>query len=172
MSTDADQLNPTPVPTPVPAGVVGQPEVIKKCTDLVQDFRDGKITKVVACTKIMQTLPSAFVEGGSGEQAAQSYFEILDQTEKELAEAAKCGTCSGGAGTRGDRPRFRSPNAGGNEGGSGAAAQDEGRGDRGRTTLVPPTEEAEIAPALFLRMMSPEPRGAGSTTHSLRSDPM
>jgi hypothetical protein len=50
-----------------------------------------------------------------------------------LAEAAKCGTGSGGAGTSRDCPRFRSPNGGGNEAGSGAVVQDEGRGNRGRT---------------------------------------
>ncbi|KAJ7356575.1 hypothetical protein DFH08DRAFT_688781, partial [Mycena albidolilacea] len=79
----------------VPAGIAGQAEVIKKCTDLVQDFRDKKFSKAVACTKIMQAIPTAFVEGGAGERAAHSCFEILDQIEKELAEAAARG--SGGA---------------------------------------------------------------------------
>ncbi|KAJ7117926.1 hypothetical protein C8R43DRAFT_901737 [Mycena crocata] len=78
----------------VPPGVAGQAEVIKKCTGLVQLFRDGKVTKSAACTRIMQAIPSSFVEEGPGQQAAESYFEMLDIVERELADAANRGRAS------------------------------------------------------------------------------
>jgi hypothetical protein len=87
---------PQPNPTPVPPGLEGNPEVIQKCTSLVQQFRERKISKGVAYGRIAQAIPSAFIEGGAGEQAVQAYVEILDQTEKELAEAATRGRRSSG----------------------------------------------------------------------------
>ncbi|KAJ7709055.1 hypothetical protein B0H17DRAFT_1124822 [Mycena rosella] len=101
-------------PTYVSPGLEGETEVIAKCSAILQEFRDKKITKVATCTKIMQSIPTAFVEGGAGERAVQSYIEILDQTKKELTEAAKHGSGGGGAG--GVRPS-RSPSLHGGDGG-------------------------------------------------------
>ncbi|KAJ7439124.1 hypothetical protein FB451DRAFT_1059881 [Mycena latifolia] len=85
----------------LPPGITARTDVITKCSSLVQEFRDGKISKAVACTRIMSAIPDSFVEGGQGEQAAHAYFQILDKAEKELADAA----ARGGA----DRCRPRSP---------------------------------------------------------------
>ncbi|KAJ7124835.1 hypothetical protein C8R43DRAFT_1135511 [Mycena crocata] len=79
----------------VPPGLAGQPGIVQKCSLLVQEYRDGKIGKSAACTKIMQAIPSAFVENGAGEKAAQAYFDIIDQTEKELIAAAERGGAGG-----------------------------------------------------------------------------
>ncbi|KAJ7681326.1 hypothetical protein B0H17DRAFT_1182034 [Mycena rosella] len=117
-----------PSTTVVPAGLVGRTDIISKCSDLVQQFRDAKITKAVACTRIMSAIPDSFVEGGAGEKAAHTYFELLDQAEKERTAAAARGAGAGGAGGAGnggprsrspspdddgDRPRSRSPDGGG-----------------------------------------------------------
>jgi hypothetical protein len=75
----------------IPAGLEGHPDVVQKCTSLVQQFRDGKIEKGVAYARIVQSIPPAFVEGSAGERAAQSFVEILDQNERELATAASRG---------------------------------------------------------------------------------
>ncbi|KAJ7461001.1 hypothetical protein B0H11DRAFT_2241977 [Mycena galericulata] len=106
----------------VPPGLSGQPAVVQKCAEMVQAFRDGKITKPIASTRIMGAIPTAFVEGGSGEQAAHAYLEILDQIEKERADAANRGGGGGGRGhTRtpspnGGRRRTRSPSPHGSGG--------------------------------------------------------
>jgi hypothetical protein len=111
--------------TTIPPEVAGQADVIGKCDDLVQGFRDGKVSKATACAKIMQAIPSAFVEGGSGQKAAEAYFEILEQVAKELADAADRG---GGRG----RSRSRSPNGGRREH-SRSASPDGGHGGRPRS---------------------------------------
>ncbi|KAJ6541789.1 hypothetical protein B0H19DRAFT_958387 [Mycena capillaripes] len=99
MSEDGQPSGPT-----VPPGVAGQADVIKKCNALVQSFRDGTINKSTACAKIMQPIPMSFVEGGPGQQAAESYFEMLEQVAKELADAAD----RGGGGGSGRRSRSQS----------------------------------------------------------------
>ncbi|KAJ7075936.1 hypothetical protein B0H15DRAFT_934479 [Mycena belliarum] len=101
---------------PTPPGLEGQPEVAKKCADIVQQFRDGKVSKAVASTKIMQAVPTAFVEGSSGERGAQAYLEILDIVEKELAAAAERGRGRGGQEGIGPRSRSPSPPHGGYDG--------------------------------------------------------
>ncbi|KAJ7073441.1 hypothetical protein B0H15DRAFT_806756 [Mycena belliarum] len=107
--------------TPTPPGLEGQPDVTKKCAEIVQQFRDGRITKIIASTKIMQTIPTAFVEGSTGEQGAQAYLEILDTVEKQLSAAAQRGSNSGaprGDGGGDEREGSRSPSPhGDNRGG-------------------------------------------------------
>ncbi|KAJ7934530.1 hypothetical protein B0H13DRAFT_2488363 [Mycena leptocephala] len=111
-----------------PTGLEGHPEVVQKCTSLVQQFRDGKIGKGVAYARIVQYIPTAFVEGSAGERAAQSYVEILDQTEKDLAAAADRG------GGSGPNPDGGNPDGGGradspppNGGGAGGRGQGHSR---------------------------------------------
>ncbi|KAJ7226028.1 hypothetical protein GGX14DRAFT_386721 [Mycena pura] len=84
-----------PNPPPPTTGNGGNEEVVRKCKALIQDFRDRKISKGIACSRIANTIPTAFVEGGSGEQAVQAYIEELDQIERELTEAAQRGSRGG-----------------------------------------------------------------------------
>jgi hypothetical protein len=91
----------------------------------------------------MGAIPSAFVEGGAGEQAAQAYFEILDQTEKELVEAAKRGGGGdgGGDGPEEGRHRSRTRSPGGRRSGdSPRSTSPHGRG-RSHTRSASPDDE-------------------------------
>ncbi|KAJ7927395.1 hypothetical protein B0H13DRAFT_1598725, partial [Mycena leptocephala] len=118
--------------------------IIKKCTDILQDFRDGKITKAVACSRITQTIPTAFVEGGGvGEQAAHTYFEILDRTKKELVEAAKRRAAPA---DRADTP----PNGGGRHRSRSASPNGESGSKRRRVNnaLLPWVVEPTLSPEL------------------------
>ncbi|KAJ7936396.1 hypothetical protein B0H13DRAFT_1853459 [Mycena leptocephala] len=63
-------------------------QVIQKCTDILQEFRDGTVTKVVATTRIMSAIPDAFVEGGRGQQVAHIPKRSSPPPQKEAVVAA------------------------------------------------------------------------------------
>ncbi|KAK7042427.1 hypothetical protein R3P38DRAFT_2890422 [Favolaschia claudopus] len=79
----------------VPEDLRDRESIILECDKIVELFRNGKISKAVAGTKIMQAIPTSFTVGGPGEQAFQAYLEILDQTAQQLAIAGGEGGGSG-----------------------------------------------------------------------------
>ncbi|KAK7062284.1 hypothetical protein R3P38DRAFT_2494480 [Favolaschia claudopus] len=96
----------------VPADLRDREGIIVECNKIVELFREGKISKAAAGTKIMQAIPTSFTVGGAGEQAFQAYLEILDQTAQQLANP-------GGGGGAGGRPPSRSPSPRPDEGAGG-----------------------------------------------------
>ncbi|KAK6966530.1 hypothetical protein R3P38DRAFT_2590703 [Favolaschia claudopus] len=128
----AGPAGPTQPPTAnVPDNLRDRESIIVECDKVVQLFRDGKISKAAAGTKIMQAIPTSFTIGGPGEQAAQAYLEILDQTAQQLA-----GGRGGGAG--GEQPPSRTPSPR-PEGGAG--------GGRRRPRAVSPSSSEDDEPS-------------------------
>lgn len=75
----------------VPPGIAGQTEIIAKCQDIVTKFRGSKLTKARAILALADAIPDHFIEDGPGESALQSYIEILDAHERDIADAARRG---------------------------------------------------------------------------------
>ncbi|KAJ7741995.1 hypothetical protein DFH07DRAFT_750750 [Mycena maculata] len=141
---------PGPSTPNVPPGLNLDTRVIEECSALVQQFRDRKFDKTIAVARIMGAIPTAFVEGGPGQQAARSYIGMLDQIEKELVAAASRGNRGGhhsrspspdGGGGRRSRSRSPSPNGRGDRR---ARSPDRGRrpGIRERSRSVSPADES------------------------------
>ncbi|KAJ7718017.1 hypothetical protein DFH07DRAFT_785037 [Mycena maculata] len=141
---------PGPSTPNVPPGLNLDTRVIEECSAPVQQFRDRKFDKTIAVARIMGAIPTAFVEGGPGQQAARSYIGMLDQIEKELVAAASRGNRGGhhsrspspdGGGGRRSRSRSPSPNGRGDRR---ARSPDRGRrpGIRERSRSVSPADES------------------------------